>query len=142
MDSHQIHRGLSVEQRITLQTRRTESGCIVWTRTLNRGYAKIRVGGRKVYAHRYAYEQKYGPIPKGLELDHLCRTPACINADHLEPVSHPVNMGRGYWAQKTHCANGHLFNKTNTRYRKEGGRACRSCARIRTAKRRALYGRY
>lgn len=33
-----------------------------------------------------------GPITDGLELDHLCNVPSCVNPDHLEPVTHAENM--------------------------------------------------
>lgn len=45
-------------------------------------------------AHRYAYEAIVGSIPDGLTLDHLCRTPACVNPDHLEPVTKAENTRR------------------------------------------------
>ncbi|WP_369010576.1 HNH endonuclease signature motif containing protein, partial [Bacillus cereus] len=50
-------------------------------------------------AHRYVYENLSGPIPEGMELDHLCRNPPCVNPDHLDPVTHEENMRRAaeYW---------------------------------------------
>jgi hypothetical protein len=46
-------------------------------------------------AHRWMYEQKIGPIPKGLVIDHLCRNTRCVNPDHLEPVTRGENTRRG-----------------------------------------------
>jgi hypothetical protein len=46
-------------------------------------------------AHRAYYEERYGPLPSGVQLDHLCRTPACVNPEHLEPVSARINTLRG-----------------------------------------------
>ena len=73
------------------------SGCWLWTlSTKGSGYAQVGYGKRRsVSAHILAYQFKYGPVPKGLELDHLCRVPCCINPDHLEPVKHRENMLRG-----------------------------------------------
>lgn len=72
------------------------TGCWVWQRCLNAyGYGQMRVGGKAWLAHRYYYEQTCGPIPDGLELDHLCRNRACVNPDHLEPVTRSVNTLRG-----------------------------------------------
>lgn len=41
------------------------------------------------------YEQKVGPIPEGLVIDHLCRRPRCINPAHLEAVTNEENVRRG-----------------------------------------------
>lgn len=83
-----------------------------------------------VYVHRVMYEQYKGPIPAGRQIDHLCRTPTCINPDHLEAVTPRVNVRRGE-AFKTHCPLGHEYTDTNTRYtqRKDGYRTkrCRLC---------------
>jgi len=51
-------------------------------------------GNRMVLAHRWAYETLIGPIPDGLEPDHLCRNHPCVRPSHLEPVTHIVNMQR------------------------------------------------
>ena len=48
-----------------------------------------------VYAHRALYENVNGPVPYGLQLDHLCRVPSCVNPDHLEPVTPAENCRRG-----------------------------------------------
>ena len=45
-------------------------------------------------AHRFAYQYMIGPIPDGLELDHLCRNRPCVNPYHLEPVTRAVNHAR------------------------------------------------
>lgn len=65
-----------------------------------RGYGRIWYNGRLRLAHRVYYELVRGAIPKNHELDHLCRNPPCVNPDHLEPVSHSLNMVRGYEYKK------------------------------------------
>ncbi len=60
------------------------------------GYAMVRtVGGRFALAHRVAYEEHSGPIPDGMQIDHLCGNRACVRPDHLEAVSHAENVRRG-----------------------------------------------
>lgn len=73
-----------------------ESPCWIWQLVRHRktGYGQVRDGDRKVYAHRQMYEQARGPVPPGLELDHLCRVHACVNPDHLEPVTRQENVRR------------------------------------------------
>lgn len=106
--------------------------CWIWTGTINnRGYGCTSLKGKAIYAHRVSYEFYVGPIPDGLELDHLCRNPPCINPDHLEAVTHAENMRRGKAAQATHCVHGHLFDAENTYIPPRGGRQCRICRAIR-----------
>lgn len=84
-------------------------------------------------AHRVAYELLVGPIPPGLQLDHLCRNRACVRPDHLEPVTCRENLLRGETsaarnAAKTRCQNGHEFTAENTYVNPSGGtRTCRTC---------------
>jgi uncharacterized protein (DUF983 family) len=109
--------------------------CWLWRGTKSNGYGVFWVPpGRLVLAHRFAYTLLVGPIPEGLEPDHLCRVPACVRplADafglaHLEPVTHAENMARGYWATAPHCKRGHLFDEANTYWTSAGKRQCRQC---------------
>ena len=103
--------------------------CIIWKGPLNaQGYG--RHGGK--LAHRIEYEKVKGPIPIGLELDHLCRNTSCVNPNHLEAVTRLENMRRRY-ATMTHCVNGHEFTAENTYKKPEGYRQCRECNRIAVA---------
>lgn len=72
------------------------SGCWLWAGSLNGGgYAQVMVNKRRPVAHRVAYELKHGPVPEGLQLDHLCRVRCCVNPDHVEPVTTSINQLRG-----------------------------------------------
>ena len=101
--------------------------CWPWTAAAqNGGYGVIRnsEGGTSL-AYRVAWELTNGPVPEGLELDHLCRNKACCNPAHLEPVTHEENMRR---AMRTHCIHGHEFTEVNTRWQKlPNGRFSRVC---------------
>lgn len=75
-----------------------QTPCWLWTRYLvGDGYACLyeRGTGKPLLAHRLYYEHHRGAIPEGLELDHLCRQTACVNPEHLEPVTTAVNQQRG-----------------------------------------------
>lgn len=116
------------------------SGCWLWLGALNgKGYGvfeRFGVGRRRANtAHRFSYEVHRGPIPEGLDLDHLCRVHQCVNPSHLEAVPRRVNLLRGAGfnainAAKTHCRLGHPFSGDNlviviNTYGTE--RRCREC---------------
>lgn len=72
-------------------------GCWRWQGSLNHaGYGRIKLRDRWQAIHRAVYEAHRGPIPDGLELDHLCRNRACVNPDHLEPVARQENIRRAH----------------------------------------------
>ena len=111
----------------------------------NHGYGKFRDASAlppcDVRAHQWAYRTEVGPVPPGLQLDHLCRNPLCVNPKHLEVVTQGVNVLRGVGpsainAAKTHCIRGHLFDKANTRITKYGHRQCRACHNAKSWQRR------
>lgn len=86
------------------------SGCWLWKGATACGYGYFRHRP----AHRFAYELYRGPIPEGLQLDHLCRVRSCVNPSHLEAVTQGVNLHRGETiaarnAAKTHCPKGHEY---------------------------------
>ena len=119
--------------------------CWVWTGGKGRRYGvwnPPKAAGRKMgMAHRYAYEGIVGPIPEGLELDHLCQNPPCVNPSHLEPVTREENMRR-VRGRKTHCPSGHDLNADNNRYERPNGHySCRSCNREIARRRQGYYER-
>ena len=73
-----------------------EKGCWVWQRSTFQGYGVTVINGKSKQAHRLYYQNKYGEIPKGFVLDHLCRNRSCVNIEHLELVTYAVNIQRGF----------------------------------------------
>lgn len=106
-----------------------DNGCWLWVKSLDdKGYGtQAKVDGRRLRPHQLAWELLVGPIPEGLELDHLCRVRRCCCVDHLEPVTHKVNLSRGDYALRTHCPQGHPYDEANTYINPRGARECRTC---------------
>lgn len=112
------------------------SECWGWSSITDyQGYSILRLGTRiQVRAARFSYTAFRGPIPDGMEIDHLCRNRACVNHAHLEAVDHATNLKRRTEA-KTHCVNGHEFTPSNVRMNPgRNGRVCKECDRIRARK--------
>lgn len=111
-------------------------GCWVWlAHKNNNGYGYIWTKGERVEAHRVSYELHKGPIPEGLEIDHLCRVRHCVNPEHLEAVTERENKLRSGGmasrnAAKTHCPQGHPYSAWNTKD-DAGSRRCRTCKNAR-----------
>ncbi len=79
-----------------------DGDCWIWQRGKNqKGYGRIHREGRKWLAHVWYYVQKHGPVPNGLQLDHLCKRRDCCNPAHLEPVTPSTNQRRGRMAKLT-----------------------------------------
>lgn len=107
------------------------SGCWLWTATTNRkGYGMFWPTSASVSAHRWAYAHFVGPIPDGLQIDHLCRVRHCVNPEHLVPVTARENQQRSPFdpAARTHCPRGHPYDAENTYRYPDGRRWCRRCA--------------
>lgn len=127
--------GRTLRERLLSRLIIDPSGCVLWTGAItSHGYGQIRVDGRNERVHRVMYEMFAGPIPDGLQLDHLCRVRHCANVDHLELVTPRVNTLRGIGvtaanAGKDQCKNGHPFDLLNTYWSPTGRRECRTCHR-------------
>lgn len=111
--------------------------CWLWIASKFRNsYGQFRDEALKtVGAHQFSFRHFKGPIPEGLQIDHLCRVRHCVNPDHLEAVTCRENLLRGATitaehAAKTHCPQGHPYDGENT-YHYEGTRGCLKCRRSR-----------
>ncbi|TDK87624.1 HNH endonuclease [Mycobacterium paragordonae] len=123
----------TIRNRIRLEQRQelVFGKCWIWLGyTGDNGYGRVCFDRRSRYVHRVVYEELIGRIPKGLQLDHLCRVRDCCNPRHLEPVTQLVNIRRGQEPTKTHCCRGHELSGHNLiikSSRSRGQRACRTC---------------
>lgn len=130
-----VYSSKAVADRFWAKVLKTDT-CWLWTacKQTKTGYGRFRLNKKTDYAHRVAWELVNGPIPEGLEPDHVCRVRLCVRPEpeHLELVTHRVNVLRGEgWAGKksrqTSCVNGHPFDAANTYIRPSGRRNCRKC---------------
>lgn len=130
---------MSTVDRFWTRVEKTET-CWLWHGAdSGDGYGRMRgPDGVTVGVHRFAYELLVGPIPDGLELDHVwargCTHRNCVNPDHLEPVTAAENTRRSNSAtavngRKTHCAKGHPLSGANLHQRDSGHRICLTCRR-------------
>lgn len=133
---------------VPCQTEELMPYCWVWQGYTCQGYGRItakRPDGTRhtMLNHRAAYQILIGPIPDGVEMDHLCRVRACWNPWHLDPVTRTVNILRGLGPQtarmaqhvKTQCPQGHPYDEANTA-RRGSRRHCRACDRDRARRNR------
>ena len=128
----------SLGERFWKRVEKTET-CWLWRGTiLNTGYGVISSNSRYVSAHRLSYEWANGPIPQGLVLDHLCRTPACVRPAHLEAVTNRENILRGeapaaVIRRTGVCRRGHRIEGDNayTPPSSPTRRVCKTCMRDR-----------
>lgn len=132
--------------------------CWLWTLPVHRGYGRIRTETRQVGVHRYSYELHNGPIPGGLDVDHLCHEPAdcpggvtcphraCVAPAHLDATDPASNRRRGhtdraggrdhYLGARDECKWGHPLDEANSHWNGRQ-RICRICEQDRSSRRTA-----
>jgi hypothetical protein len=127
------------------------TGCHIWRGRLDRdGYGVVCADGTQYRAHRYFWTKLRGPIPDKTVLDHLltdrprkpgpCTSRACVNPDHLEPVTWKENGKRvkNWRTLLTHCKEGHPIDRVYVESNGKRHRYCSTCKKIqsRDAKKR------
>lgn len=131
-------------ERFLAKIEKTPAGHWIWRASFGtRGYGQFYLNSykRAIGAHRAAYELFVGPIPDGLQIDHVCRISACVNPACLEPVTNRMNTQRGEaGGMVLICKNGHPYNEDNTGWKQDKKRGwrryCRACARDAMRRRR------
>lgn len=125
------------------------TGCWLWTAAVDDdGYGRVSWERRNRKAYRIVWTLLRGPIPSGLEPDHQCRVRLCVNPDHLELVTHAVNVARGHLGQTLRlkfsaprtCPQNHPIVGRNlivsTTKAGHPNRKCRACANAAAARSR------
>jgi hypothetical protein len=114
-----------IKERILAKVSRAENGCWLWRGKVGtNGYAMFQIDRKYIRVHRASYQAFVGPIPAGLQIDHLCRNRACVNPQHLEPVTQRENTRRGFLSRKPTCPLGHEMTIL-----RKGHRGCVICRR-------------
>ena len=70
-----------------------EKGCWNWTGVINSGYGQVSIKAKRILVHRYSLQLYLGrPVPKNLEVRHMCHNTTCFNPLHLKEGTHSQNM--------------------------------------------------
>ena len=125
-----ITQAMTIDERLAHRIKIDEAtGCHIWLGHLNsKGYGQAMIAGKLKLVHRILYERVNGPIPGGLQIDHLCKEKRCCNPDHLEAVTCHENLMRGTTRAAIHAAKT-CCPKCGGPYtpKPEGGRRCHPC---------------
>jgi hypothetical protein len=126
----------------------TEDGCLLWMGGVDGGgYGMVQVAPAhngivpRKKVHRVAYELWVGPIPDGLQIDHICHNSSdcvggssclhrrCLEPSHLRAVTDRVNKyaSPNFMGNRTQCKHGHEFTPETTLVESNGRRKCRTC---------------
>lgn len=122
-------RGTPAERLLAKCIPEPNSGCWLWLGALcnpRYGYGSFFLDGRHEVAHRAAWMIFMGPIGVGLEIDHRCRNPYCVNPDHLRPLTPEANLA-GRELVKDNCRKGHPMSGENLLVERGEIRRCRAC---------------
>lgn len=90
---------LTLEERFWAKVNKTES-CWLWTASCRTdGYGQQQTPDGNKAAHRFSYELARGPIPDGLNVDHMCHVKTCVNPTHLRACTTKQNLEHRQGAQ-------------------------------------------
>jgi predicted DNA-binding protein (UPF0251 family) len=86
-------RSKTTAQRFAEKVKVMPDGCHQWVGATSGAfhYGVLLVNGRNTRAHRWAWEQAYGPLVEGDCVLHRCDNPRCVNVEHLFLGDRAVN---------------------------------------------------
>jgi hypothetical protein len=120
-----------------------DESCWPWLlSTGSHGYGQGWDGVTVRTAHSMWWEAMYGPVPKGLTIDHICHNRVCQNVAHMRLLTNRENGKDNGFATRTHCPSGHEYTPGNTRYQlkvrpgRRPYRKCKTCQQARNDTRR------
>lgn len=128
----------SLEERLLARRIKTANGCWEYDGYHDKfGYGRMARNRRMPRVHVVSYETFVGPVPAGLQVDHLCCNKGCFNPEHLEAVTCSENVQRAYAnglhpdRKRSHCFRGHALIPENLYIDPAGKRHCVQCRRDR-----------
>jgi hypothetical protein len=122
---------------------KVDTKCWIWNGTFTRkGYGRKGSGAKYKSMHQWQWEDKFGAVPEGLVLDHLCGVRICCNPDHLEAITNEENIRRGRAGRnnpyRDKCKRGHPRGD-NSYWTKKDGKdypICITCQKERYARKK------
>ena len=81
----------TIEHRFWSKVCKTED-CWTWKAACDpKGYGRFFRGRGMALAHRVSWELAHGPIPEGMDIDHICHNHGCVRPEHLRPATRQDN---------------------------------------------------
>ena len=106
----------------------TNSGCWLWLGSKDRiGYGAVWHDSKMYKVHRLMYQLSVGQIWHGLEIDHVCFQPSCINPQHLRTVTRKENCSHRKSRFRVTCKHGHPWTEASKLINRKGHWICRIC---------------
>lgn len=81
----------AVIETIRADTTINSNGCWIWPKKMKGGYPFASIAGSSVAVHRIVLEAKHGKPLGSQAAHHICSVRACVNPEHLQPVTHQEN---------------------------------------------------